>query len=71
MKLSAGDRGETVLSATAPATADNVRRLMTAEMRIDGKTQRPISEAPLTRCDLVDQTRLVALLRYGNCKWRE
>lgn len=39
---------ETVLRARAPAAADGVRRLMTAEMLIDGQSQGPVSEALVT-----------------------
>lgn len=48
LTLSAGETGEIELRAVAPSTADNVRRLMTAEILIDGKSQGPISEALVT-----------------------
>lgn len=48
LQLGAGDRGELALSATAPALGDGVRRLLTAEIAIDGRTQGPISEALVT-----------------------
>ena len=48
LKLAAGARGEMVLPASAPAAADGRRRLMTAEIQIDGETQGPVSEALVT-----------------------
>lgn len=48
IKLEAGGRGELTLMARAPQRADNVRRLMTAEIQIDGRSQGPISEALVT-----------------------
>jgi hypothetical protein len=47
-KLEAGGRGELILPAQAPGHADGVRRLLTAEIEIDGNSQRPISEALVT-----------------------
>jgi glyoxylase-like metal-dependent hydrolase (beta-lactamase superfamily II) len=48
LKLGAGERGEVRLGARTPASGDGVRRLMTAEVLIDGKSQGPISEALVT-----------------------
>ena len=48
LKLESGERGELNLNAVAPEVADNVRRLMTAEIRIDGQSQGPLSEALVT-----------------------
>lgn len=48
LTLAAGARGEIILNAVAPPTADNVRRLMTAEIEIDGQSQGPICEALVT-----------------------
>jgi hypothetical protein len=45
VELAAGVRGEIRLRAVAPRTADGVRRLMTAEVLIDGRSQGPVSEA--------------------------
>ena len=45
LRLEAGARGELALLATAPVTADNRRRLLTAEIRLDGVLQGNISEA--------------------------
>ncbi len=45
IKLEAGQRGQLKLRADAPANADPTRRLMTAEVRIDGVTQGPLAEA--------------------------
>ena len=47
LKLGAGEKGELELTATAPGTA-NIRRIVTAEIRIDGVTQGPIAEAVVT-----------------------
>ena len=41
LRLEAGGRGEIALPARAPAAADGVRRLMTAEVLIDGRSQGP------------------------------
>jgi glyoxylase-like metal-dependent hydrolase (beta-lactamase superfamily II) len=46
--LPPGGRGEIAMKARAPRAADGVRRLMTAEIHIDGKTQGPVSEALVT-----------------------
>lgn len=46
--LEAGGRGEIMLIANAPKEGDQVRRLMTADIIIDGKTQGPVSEALVT-----------------------
>jgi len=48
LSLEAGANGELVLTATAPSAADEVRRLITAEIQIDGQSQGPISEALVT-----------------------
>jgi glyoxylase-like metal-dependent hydrolase (beta-lactamase superfamily II) len=48
LELSAGGRGEIKLRARAPRSADGVRRLMTAEIAIDGRTHGPVSEALVT-----------------------
>lgn len=48
LTLAAGARGELILNAVAPPIADNVRRLMTAEIEIDGQSQGPICEALVT-----------------------
>jgi glyoxylase-like metal-dependent hydrolase (beta-lactamase superfamily II) len=48
LRLEPGGRGEIVLRARAPAAADGVRRLMTAEVLIDGRSQGPVSEALVT-----------------------
>ncbi|MBL8793681.1 MAG: MBL fold metallo-hydrolase [Planctomycetia bacterium] len=48
LPLGPGAHGELVLRATAPATGDNTRRLLTAEIAIDGVNQGPISEALVT-----------------------
>ena len=41
-------KGKLILIATAPPSADNTRRLMTAEIRLDGKSQGPLTEALVT-----------------------
>ncbi len=46
--LEAESRGEIELRATAPSSADGIRRLMTAEIRIDGESQGPVAEALVT-----------------------
>ncbi len=48
LELEPGGRGELRLVATAPQQADEVRRLMTAEISIDGKSQGQVSEALVT-----------------------
>jgi glyoxylase-like metal-dependent hydrolase (beta-lactamase superfamily II) len=48
VELAASARGEIRLRARAPARGDGVRRLMTAEVWIDGRNQGPISEALVT-----------------------
>jgi hypothetical protein len=48
LHLEASGRGDIALTARAPLAADRVRRLMTAEIAIDGRTQGPISEALVT-----------------------
>ena len=47
-RLEPGERGELVLRAMAPSEGDGARRLLTAEIAIDGETQGPISEALVT-----------------------
>ena len=47
LNLKAGDRGEIALAATA-GNRDGVRRLTTAEIRIDGQSQGPLAEALVT-----------------------
>ena len=47
LDLDAGARGELTLSATAPAHAD-VRRILTAEIRVDGESRGPVAEALVT-----------------------
>lgn len=48
LKLEPGTRGELALTAVAPASADSTRRLLTAEIKINGKSQGEISEALVT-----------------------
>ena len=48
LSLEAEGRGELLFSAQAPETADNIRRLVTAEITIDGKSCGPICEALVT-----------------------
>lgn len=48
LKLEPGARGEIALQARAPRQADGVRRLMTAELQIDGRSQGPLCEALVT-----------------------
>ena len=48
LQLNPGNRGKLQLTARAPVTANNVRQLMTAEIRIDGESQGQISEALVT-----------------------
>ena len=47
LDLDAGARGELTLSATAPAHPD-VRRILTAEIRVDGESRGPVAEALVT-----------------------
>ena len=47
LDLEAGARGELTLSATAPAHPD-VRRILTAEIRVDGESRGPVAEALVT-----------------------
>ena len=49
--LEPGGCGEIQLTATAPSHADHVRRLLTAEVRINDINQGPISEALVTVAD--------------------
>lgn len=46
--LDAGERGELTLAARAPETADPKRRMLAAEILIDGHSQGPLSEALAT-----------------------
>ena len=48
LSLDAGHNGELALTITAPPKADGIRRLVTAEIQIDGQSQGPISEALVT-----------------------
>lgn len=48
LELDSGARGEVRLVAVAPASADNTRRLLTAEIKIDGDSQGQVSEALVT-----------------------
>jgi len=48
LSLEANQRGEIVLTARAPDLGDEIRRLMTAEILIDGQSQGPIAEALVT-----------------------
>jgi glyoxylase-like metal-dependent hydrolase (beta-lactamase superfamily II) len=48
VELKVDGRGEIRMRARAPRTADGIRRLMTAEVWIDGKSQGPVSEALVT-----------------------
>jgi hypothetical protein len=43
-----GGRSELHLTATAPPAGDGVRRLLTAEIRMDGVSQGPVAEALVT-----------------------
>jgi hypothetical protein len=45
LELEAGARGTLSLTASANGDTDSIRRLMTAEIRIDGETQGPVCEA--------------------------
>ena len=47
LDLEAGARGELTLAATAPPHPD-VRRILTAEIRVDGESRGPIAEALVT-----------------------
>ena len=46
--LAAGERGELPLQATAPARGDGIRRLLTAQIAVDGEPLGPIAEALVT-----------------------
>jgi glyoxylase-like metal-dependent hydrolase (beta-lactamase superfamily II) len=48
LRLDAGARGEIALRARASLAGDDQRRLMTAEIQIEGQTQGPVSEALVT-----------------------
>src|SRR5262249_5610131 len=45
LRLEATGRGEMALKARAPRSPDGIRRLVAAEIQIDGRTQGPVSEA--------------------------
>ena len=47
LKMGVGEKGELTIAATAPTAAD-IRRIVTAEIKIDGVTQGPIAEALVT-----------------------
>jgi glyoxylase-like metal-dependent hydrolase (beta-lactamase superfamily II) len=48
LRLAAGGKGEIALRAKAPPQADGIRRLMMAEVLIDGDSQGPLVEALAT-----------------------
>ena len=48
LNLEPNSRGELRLTATSPGEADGVRRLMTAEILVDGKSLGPVSEVLVT-----------------------
>jgi glyoxylase-like metal-dependent hydrolase (beta-lactamase superfamily II) len=48
VRLRAGERGEVTLEATAPAAGDGIRRLVTAQIAVDGQPQGAIAEALVT-----------------------
>ncbi|MBB4375090.1 hypothetical protein GGD63_007934 [Bradyrhizobium sp. cir1] len=48
--LQPGQQGEISLKALAPSEVDRRRRLMTAEILIDGVSQGPICEALVSTC---------------------
>ena len=48
VRLRAGERGEVALHAAAPAAGDGVRRLVTAQIAVDGQPQGAIAEALVT-----------------------
>ena len=48
VRLGAGERGEVTLEATAPAAGDGIRRLVTAQIAVDGQPQGAIAEALVT-----------------------
>ena len=48
LQLEPGARGEIPLTAVAPSHGDNIRRLVTADISIDGKSQGQICEALVT-----------------------
>lgn len=49
--LDATEQGTLTLTAIAPSPPDNIRKLMTAEIAIDGVTQGPVAEALVTVCN--------------------
>ena len=48
VRLGAGERGEVTLGATAPAAGDGIRRLVTAQIAVDGEPHGAIAEALVT-----------------------
>lgn len=48
LKLEPAGRGELKFKLVSPSKADNVRRLLTAEIKIDGVNQGQICEALMT-----------------------
>ena len=48
VRLRAGERGEVTLQAAAPAAGDGIRRLVTAQIAVDGQPQGAIAEALVT-----------------------
>lgn len=48
LELAPGERGEIEMEAVAPDKADGVRRLMTAEIQLDGVSQGQVSEGLVT-----------------------
>ena len=48
VRLRAGERGEVTLQATAPAAGDGIRRLVTAQIAVDGQPHGAIAEALVT-----------------------
>ena len=61
LDLEAGARGELTLTATAPPHPD-IRRILTAEIRINGQTRGPIAEALVTVTVAAPATLVVAHL---------
>ena len=45
LQLDAGEKGELLFSTVAPDSPDGIRRLITAEIKIDGQAQGAVSEA--------------------------
>ena len=48
LQLDAGERGELLFFTVAPDSPDGIRRLITAEIKIDGQAQGAVSEALVT-----------------------